>query len=377
MAKNVKKHPIKKKESSSKRHVHRKKEPRSNVFMITLIIALVVGGVYFAYRDSPELFEPITSIFEDKGPVAATVNGERIYVSEVEEQYQQIPQQLKQGMTKSLVLDQIITQEVLVQEAQDEGIRVTDDELDTFVDNAVERSGWTREEFEKVLEAQDLTFENLKDLYRVSLVIEKLINQTVLGNIQVTDEEVRSFYENNTEEFTVKEEQVRVQHILISNESVNDTAARELAEDLRYRAVNGANFSKLALNYSDDPSAATNLGDLGFFGRGRMVAAFEEMAFRLENEGDLSEVVGTQFGYHILKLIDSREAGDVIPFEDVRDQIRQDILSQKQAVAVEEYIREQRADAAIEFMNSSIRNASANPVAAPVAEDDMQAAMAQ
>lgn len=119
--------------------------------------------------------------------------------------------------------------------------------------------------------------------------------------------------------------QVRAAHILIrfrnrTGETRPKEEAEALIKQLRERALSGESFEALAMEYSEDPSAKRNKGDLGFFGRGKMVKSFEEKAFEMREPGEISGVIETGFGFHVLKLIE-RQDGELKPFDEVKDGI--------------------------------------------------------
>lgn len=111
---------------------------------------------------------------------------------------------------------------------------------------------------------------------------------------------------------------VHAAHILVDTKKRSKDEARARAEEARAKALAGADFAKLAAEYSDDPSVGGNGGDLGFFGHNAMVKPFEEAAFALKKPGELSEPVETQFGFHVIRLIEARP-GRLKGFEEVKD----------------------------------------------------------
>lgn len=124
------------------------------------------------------------------------------------------------------------------------------------------------------------------------------------------------------------DEKVKASHILIKvNESRNDDSAKALAQELRERVLNGEDFAKLAKQYSEDPSAERNAGSLGFFKRGQMVQPFEEAAFAMKKPGELSDVIRTPFGYHVIMYHD-RTSPEQIPFQSVKGKIVEQLQTQ-------------------------------------------------
>jgi peptidyl-prolyl cis-trans isomerase C len=116
-------------------------------------------------------------------------------------------------------------------------------------------------------------------------------------------------------------ERVRVSHVLVDTKARSDEEARARAEEVRRKALAGADFAALAKEFSDDPSAKSNLGDVGFFGRdGGMAKPFEDAAFALGKPGDISPVVKTQFGYHVIVLHEKRPARQK-SFAQVKDEL--------------------------------------------------------
>jgi len=147
--------------------------------------------------------------------------------------------------------------------------------------------------------------------------------------VVVPSAEIDRAYNNNIEQYSTPE-QVRASHILLKTEGKDDAAVKARAEDLLKQARGGADFAELAKKYSEDDSNKANGGDLDYFGRGRMVAEFDQVAFAME-PGKISDVVKTQFGYHIIKLTD-KKAATTRPLAEVRQQL-QDQLAYERAQA--------------------------------------------
>lgn len=165
---------------------------------------------------------------------------------------------------------------------------------------------------------------------QLQLARDKVLSDAILARIdaksapsnEVALAQARDTYRDNPDKFKVGDE-VRVRHILIAGDTPE---AKAEAEKLLAELKGGADFAKLAKEHSADKGSAVKGGDLGLFGHGRMVPEFEQAAFALKNKGDLSDVVKTQFGYHILQL-EERVPEHVRPFDEVKDQLVQQVRS--------------------------------------------------
>ena len=340
----VKRVPIKKKTFEGVKHV---KKTNKNLLSILLIVVLVAVIGYSIFFQGSDIMNNVGDLFKSD-PVAARVDGNAIRLSEVDEEYAKVPEMYKQMFTKQLILEQIISQHVLLEEASRQAIKMTRDEMDQIMNDAIVQSGMTPSQFEEVLEAQGTSMADLRKLYELSLIIDTLITQEVIALIEVTDEEIALYYEDNKESFFNDDESIQAEHILISVESRSEESALEIAQEVYDLAIiKGSDFEALAVEYSDDPSVISNKGDLGFFSKGMMVLPFETAAFGLEI-GEISEPVQTQFGYHLIKKIDEALSGYLI-LEEARPQIDTILNEAKQQDAVETYIQVLREQAKIEY----------------------------
>jgi peptidyl-prolyl cis-trans isomerase D len=153
--------------------------------------------------------------------------------------------------------------------------------------------------------------------------------EALRAKVIVPAAEIERTYNDNIEQYSTPE-QVRASHILLKTEGKDDAVVKAKAEDVLKQARAGADFAELAKKYSEDDASAKNGGDLDYFGRGRMVAEFDQAAFSME-PGKISDLVKTQYGYHIIKVVD-KKAATTRPLADVRQQI-QDQLSYERAQA--------------------------------------------
>lgn len=267
---------------------------RLRFVLAALVIALMLAGGAWTLRA------------QDAAGVVARVNGEVITKDELfDAMYEYIGPQ---------VLDEMIIIRLTQQEAARRGIGVTDADIEAELDAwAVQVGG--RANLELLLMQQGMTVEQLAEQLRINLTIRALI----ASEIGVTDEEVRQVFDANPAQFA-RQEMVRARHILV------DT--REQAEALRAQILDGADFAQLAREHSTDPGSGPNGGDLGWFGRGVMVAPFEEAAFALP-VGRVSEPVETAFGFHLILVEERQEAEEPAFTDEVAELIRTALVDQK------------------------------------------------
>lgn len=262
---------------------------------------------------------------------AAVVNGKAIPSKRV----QDLAEQIAKGAKTSLgevwadAVDQLVTAEVLAQEAVVRGVRVKDDE----VDNEIRELRAMGPGHPLVEWIQTTPTTEVREEVRRSLMVEKLLQQMV--QVSVTRQEVEEFYNEHPDRFE-RPAMVRASHILIKIENGDRERARKRAEELLTRLKQGEDFATLARQTSQDPLTKDKGGDLGFFPEHPTPVA--QAAFRL-NVGEVSEIVESPYGLHILKVTDKRPPGRA-PLSDVFDEIR-DLLEEEQREEREEQLVQQ------------------------------------
>ncbi len=184
---------------------------------------------------------------------------------------------------------------------------------------------------EPTTEALQAYYDGHPDLYmfpeRVQVGYLELSREKLAAGISVSEEELRDRYEAQKDSFSAPEQR-RAAHILVEVPAGGDEGgARQKLDEIQAKLAAGVPFDELARQYSDDPGSAAQGGDLGLFGRGVMVKPFEDKVFSMQ-VGEISEPIRTEFGYHIIRL-DEVKKDEVKPFEEVREQILNDIRMAK------------------------------------------------
>ena len=304
---------------------------------------------------------PCGAVAEEKpateDPVAV-VNGTAITKQELDVETQRMVQQMaRQGrvpdetimpQVRKEALSRMIDKELLYQDSQAKEINVTENRVNEEL-ATVKKQFPGNKEYTEWLATINLSEDDLAREITRGLALEQLIKNHVIKEVDVTEEESRAFYDQNASLFQ-KPERVQAKHILIKMEAdatdEHKVQARRKIESVRQKAMAGEDFAALATAHSEGPSSAKG-GDLGYFSRGQMVKPFEDAAFALQT-GEISEVVETQFGYHIIKVTD-RQKDSVVAYEDAQAQIVERLKQERSRRDFQRYIETLRAKADIKL----------------------------
>lgn len=311
--------------------------------------------------------------------VAVTVNGRPIMESDVEALFKSVvaaqtggrsvPEPVLERAREQLrpsLLNALIDDELLDEEAEQAEITVTDEaltkEMEMRLRGHLLRNGLAREDFEEQVQKQmnktlkDFVAEQAADPnFKRAMVQGKLLEKRFPDEVKVSGEEVKERYEKDREDVYSRPAMVRASHILIAaDETVvgeeRKNALRKAETVLKEAREPGADFAELAEQHSSCPSK-TRGGDLGFFPRdGAMVEPFAEAAFALK-PGEISGVVETPFGYHVIKVTDHKDA-EVVTLEQAAESIRDELKAEKLTAVRDRYVSRLRETAKIEYAAS-------------------------
>lgn len=264
-----------------------------------------------------------------------------------------LEQQMK--LLKDQALQEMIKMQLLDEQVKKANIKVTDDEVTGEITRmaSLQKPPATLEEFKAKMEAYGYNYEQLKNQMQAMLGQQKLVAQKYPDEAKVTEDDAKAYYEQNKARYDVPE-QVRASHILIkpdlsdpnSDPNQAKAAAKAKAEDLLKKVKEGGDFAALAKENSACPSAARG-GDLDFFRRGQMVPAFDKAAFELE-VGKISDVVETQFGFHIIKVTD-RKAASTTSFDQIKGTLMAELVQRKLQELAMKYVEQLKLKAKIVY----------------------------
>jgi peptidyl-prolyl cis-trans isomerase SurA len=227
------------------------------------------------------------------------------------------------------VLKELIVQRLLQQESQKYADRVTDEEIDHYIEAMKQKGNITEDQLRAQLQSQGVTYDEFRNTVRKQVQAMAMIDKEVRQKILITDAQVEAYYKEHPDEFTITAEKYQLAQILIAvpaNSPPDQVeAARKKAEDLHKKAVTGADFGDLARQFSDDDSKSKG-GELGEFSPSELNDSIAAAVAKLK-AGDISDVVRTQYGFHIIKVEAHQKPGSQ-SLADVKPQIREKLLTE-------------------------------------------------
>ncbi|OIP92439.1 MAG: hypothetical protein AUK26_04715 [Syntrophaceae bacterium CG2_30_58_14] len=292
--------------------------------------------------------------------IVAVVNDEVITLSELNnafEPYQervtanvQGPDREKAlGETKTTLLNRMIDNLLMEQESRKTGITVRNEEVTEAIDDMQKQRKISPDEFRKAMQREGITLDAYRNDIRDQLMRMKLIRRDIKSKVAVTDEEIGEYYRKHREDYEGKEA-VRIRQILLLLPKEENPAAKEKlradADAIHKRLLNGEPFELLAAKFSQGPAAAEG-GDIGYIEKGMIHAEVEDAAFRLPLN-QISGVIESSVGFHIIQVVDRRGAG-VKAIENVREEIREKIDREKMEKKFGEWLEELRKKSHIEI----------------------------
>jgi len=264
---------------------------------------------------------------KDDGKVLATIDGEKVTLQEFNKELDKIPMNMKMLVAsesgKKNYLDRLVVKKLLLKEASKAKIE------------------------------SDKEFQERVNDIKEQLLIETLLKKKITADTQMSEDDLKKYYEEHKEEFK-KDREINTRHILLKTE--------EEAKQVQGKLQKGEDFTELAKKYSIDPNVRTTGGEIGFQPKGSLIPEYENASFKLIKVGQVSGIVKTQFGYHIIRL-EGVKPPSYVPFEEVKDFIKQKNAQEKQKEVLEKYIEELKKNAKITIDEALLKEDKAEPPA--------------
>ena len=291
--------------------------------------------------------------------VVARVNGQEIkkddFLKEAQELRGQFlqrgakPEQLESEAFYKQVLEGVISRTLLEGEAKAGGVTVTDEDIQKEI-AGLRAQFPSQEVYEKAMASEGLNEAKLKENLRRQILVRKFVEAKVVSKTPVTEQEMKAFYDQNQQQMK-QPEQLHLRHILVKVDEKAPAAdkqkAKAKADSLLTQVKGGQDFAKLAGENSDDPGSKANGGDLGWISRGQTVEPFEKAAFALQKPNELSPVVESRFGYHIIQFLERKPEG-VVPFDQVKERIAAFLKQRQSQQQFQAHLQELRSKAKVE-----------------------------
>lgn len=289
--------------------------------------------------------------------VVAKVNGDAVTRAELEMAVKTLEQRAQSSVPPEQrdtvyrqVLDRIIGFHLLAQEARSRKIVAPPWDVDKQLGD-LKKQFPNEAAFNQMLQARGVNADQLRKETEDTLAVNQMLQAEIEPQVKVQDADLKTFFDQNKTRFH-QQESVHASHILIRADEKADAAtkakAKAQAEDLLKQIRKGAKLGDLAKKFSQDPGSAPNGGDLGFFNRGQMVAPFDQAAFALK-PGQMSGVVETPFGYHIIQVLEAKPGRDV-GFAEVKDQIREYLATQQREQKSQVFVDQLKAKGKISVL---------------------------
>ncbi len=289
--------------------------------------------------------------------VAAKVNTEIITLSSIEERAELLRQ--KYARSPAIVsgqellkeaLNMIINERLQLQEGEKLGFVVNEDAIDAAVKDILDKNGLVDGQLQEMLEQEGRTLSSYRDHIRDQILVSKITRFEIGNRVKVSDKNISQYYKKHQKDFW-EDGQVRARHILFIAErgsyEANRKAKLQQAKKVLSEIRKGGDFAELATEYSEDVSAGDG-GDVGLIVRGKMVREFEEAVFSLK-PGQISDIVETEYGYHIIK-VEEVLLGKTLALKDAKDRIIQILRMQKQKQGYDDWMEELKKSAFIEVI---------------------------
>lgn len=263
--------------------------------------------------------------------------------SQIDQLKQLSAQNLKQYFERNAQL--IVDRKLLLEKAEAAGLTVSPEQVELAFNQRAEQSGGT-ENFIRVLISNGVDVDFVKEHIKMELIIQKYLDEVIEKNITVTEDEIKDLYN--------QDKTATVRHILLLTQDKTKEEKEAVLEQMQrilIRARKGEDFAELAKEFTEDPGSKENGGLYEDFGRGVMVKSFEDAAFTIP-VGEISDIVETQYGYHILKVIDRKK--ETRPLEEVKEELENQIRQFKLARDFQDYLGKLRQEAEITIIPLSL-----------------------
>jgi parvulin-like peptidyl-prolyl isomerase len=304
-----------------------------------LILGFVILGLAEGLSTSEAVVDRVVAVVNDEVITLSEVD--RMidpFVKEAVRAEDRLERKEQLNRIRRQALDTLIEEKLIDYEIKKAGVKVTPREVEAVLDDIKKQNKATQEDLERALAKEGITFEQYKTQIEKRVLRTKLVQWSVKVEPKASEKQLRDFYQQNVERYRTPET-FRPAHILfgIPKEAPPEKVqeVRKKCQEVLDRIRKGEDFGEMALLYSQDPSAKDR-GDLGYFKKGELLPAFEKELNRLR-VGEVGGIIRTEFGFHLIKLLD-RRGGTPMPFEEAKARVEREYSQSEMERAVRQFI---------------------------------------
>jgi peptidyl-prolyl cis-trans isomerase SurA len=320
-----------------------------------ILLKKFINQIFFAILLFLIFFMSETAVAKVFDRIVAKVNSEIITLSSVNERVELLKQKFEGNHQEreeeflGEALNKIVEEKLQLQESKKRGFVVDDSAVEGALKNIEQKNGLQEGQLAVMLESEGRSMESYKNHIRDQILVSKVVRFELGSRVNISERKIAKYYHKNQKDFW-EPSKARVRHILIlTEEALSADKKKEkylLVKGILREVKGGRDFAAAAKEYSEDISASEG-GDVGFVEKGKMVPEFENAVYRMK-EGEISDIVETEYGYHII-MVDKVLPGRTLPLKDVKGKIQFILSSKKQNSAYEEWMNELRESAFIEI----------------------------
>jgi parvulin-like peptidyl-prolyl isomerase len=315
-----------------------------------VLAALTLGPLLPAGRAHARLVEKVAAVVGDNIILASEVEEKAApLLAEASRIQDSAKRSARANELRREVLDRLIDDELILQQAVDLKLSITPEQVDQSIDEIKRQNNLTDEQLREALRGQGMSMSAYRADLKKQLLRYRVLNISVGSRVSISDDEVKAYYERHMK--TGGNVQVRASHIFVAIPEGADAATvkekQVHAQKLLERAQGGEDFAKLAKQFSDDAATRDAGGDLGTFGKDMLPKAIEELVFSM-NVGEIRGPVRADRGFHVIKLVERKEK-PAKPLSEVQDDIRIQLRQKEMEKQTKTYLAELRKKALVDI----------------------------
>jgi parvulin-like peptidyl-prolyl isomerase len=323
----------------------------NSVKLRSLLVGSILAGALSAHA-APVSIERIVAVVNSEIVLLSEAKDRAALLGQpVDSRGNQAERRQAEAALKPLV-EKMVEDILVTQQATELKLSVDEAEVDRAADEVMKQNHLDKETFAQALEQQHFTLANYRRDLRRQLLRLKVINTAVRSRINVSDEEVKSFYEQNARQ-SGSHRQAHVRHVLVAVPAGSDDkeveSKRQVAAKVVELARGGTSFAELAKSYSDDAATKADGGDWGWMKQGESSSqVLEDVIFTMDQVNEVRGPIKTDRGFEVIQLLEKKE-GDYRPFNEVKEQLRQQLYTSQLEKQTQSWLNELKKKAHIEY----------------------------